>query len=407
MTNTTATNTSSQPTRYAWVILVVVFLASVAAPLNQSKVPPLMPVMMESFQMTIGQAGWLMSVFALTGLLLSLPTGMLVQKLGLKPLGIVALLCLIAGSGLGALASHPVVLMISRVIEGCGMGLIAVVAPAAIAIWFPGDKQGVPMGIWAIWVPVGSVTVYNLAPSMATAFGWRSVWWLGAAFSLLVLLIFVIFLRQPPWLDKKTNTDDGNTAPSKPTDSLQALRNASIWYVGLGFGCFTLTTMALATYLPTFLVEERAYSLSQAAFVASLPTIMVLFSAPAAGWLSDRIGSRRMVRAIPFLVVGAMLFFPFQIVGWQIIAFMVFLGTVMGAVPTATFATAPEVMGKPELAGLGMAVVMFGQNLGMFIGPILFGGLVEKLGWVTAGNWLVPISLLGFILAWQVKDRPS
>lgn len=30
---------------YAWVILFVVFLASVAAPLNQNKVPPLMPLL--------------------------------------------------------------------------------------------------------------------------------------------------------------------------------------------------------------------------------------------------------------------------------------------------------------------------------------------------------------------------
>ena len=52
---------------YAWVILLVVFLASVAAPLNQNKVPPLMPVMMEAFQLSLVQAGLLMSVFAITG----------------------------------------------------------------------------------------------------------------------------------------------------------------------------------------------------------------------------------------------------------------------------------------------------------------------------------------------------
>ena len=100
-----------------------------------------------------------------------------------------------------------------------------------------------------------------------------------------------------------------------------------------------------------------------------------------------------------------MLIFPFKIVGWQIYAYMILQGTIAGAIPTATFASAPEVMRKPELAGLGMAVVMFGQNLGMFVGPILFGKLVENLGWIIAGYCLIPFCLLGFVVAWKLKIR--
>ena len=106
-----------------------------------------------------------------------------------------------------------------------------------------------------------------------------------------------------------------------------------------------------------------------------------------------------------FLMIAVLMFFPFRVVGWQIYAFTILLGIFVGAVPTATFAAAPEVMGEAELAGLGLAVVMFGQNLGMFIGPILLGNLVERLGWVTAGCWLIPICLLGFVAGWSVKVR--
>ena len=154
--------------------------------------------------------------------------------------------------------------------------------------------------------------------------------------------------------------------------------------------------MGMGTYYPTFLAEERGYSLSQAAYISSITTIMVLFSAPLAGWLSDRIGSRRLMFSIPFLILSVMLFFPFKIMGWQIYVYMMLQGSFAGAIPTATFAAAPEVMKKPELAGLGMAVVMFGQNLGFFVGPILFGKLVESLGWVYAGYCLIPFCLLGF-----------
>jgi MFS family permease len=63
------------------------------------------------------------------------------------------------------------------------------------------------------------------------------------------------------------------------------------------------------------------------------------------------------------------------------------------------------VAGKPHLVGLGLAVVALGQNLGMVIGPLLFGMLVETMGWAVAGYWLVPVCLLGFVAGWMVKVR--
>ena len=127
---------------YAWVVLVIVYLASVAGPLNQTKVPPLMPVLMDAFQLELGQAGWLMSVFALTGLVLALPAGVFLPRIGPKVMGLIATGCLALGAALGALSTGAGLFLVSRVIEGIGMGLIAVVAPAAIAMWFPSANRG-------------------------------------------------------------------------------------------------------------------------------------------------------------------------------------------------------------------------------------------------------------------------
>jgi MFS family permease len=62
-------------------------------------------------------------------------------------------------------------------------------------------------------------------------------------------------------------------------------------------------------------------------------------------------------------------------------------------------------MENPAMVGIGMAVIALGQNLGMFIGPVLFGKLVEVLGWTIAGITLVPICLVGVIAGWLVKVR--
>jgi predicted MFS family arabinose efflux permease len=184
-----------------------------------------------------------------------------------------------------------------------------------------------------------------------------------------------------------------------------ALVNRSIWLLGLEFACFNIIFIGLFTFLPTFLAEVRGYSLAQAAFITSLATLVGLGSAPLAGWLSDRIGTRRWLIAIPFLVVAAMMLWPFRVSGWILYAFVILLGLISGATPTATFAAAPEVMGTPQLAGIGMAVVSLGMNLGIVLGPSVFGVLVQTMGWVSAGYWLIPISLLGFVASWMVRVR--
>jgi MFS family permease len=390
---------------YAWIILLVVFLASVAGPVNQFKVPPLMPVLIETFRLNLSQAGLLMSVFAFTGLILALPAGVILQKLGPKRAGLLALGCLGIGSAWGAFSNGAGWLLASRVLEGVGMGLIGVVAPASIALWFPRQKQGTPMGIWATWVPVGSVIMYNLAPALESSAGWQAVWWSGAGFALAAFGLYGLLMRLPPSLANEPGAGQAGPVNDRSPKLREALANRNIWLLALEFSCFNFVIIAFFTFFPTFLSEERNYSLAQAGFIASLPNIIALGSAPLAGWLSDRIGSRRLVLAIPFLIIGAIMILPFHLTGSPLYALMILFGLVGAAIPTATFAAAPEVAGKPQLVGLGLAVVALGQNLGMVIGPLLFGMSIEIMGWVAAGYWLVPICLLGFVAGWMVKVR--
>lgn len=384
---------------YAWVILVVVCFASLTAPLNQFKAPPILPVLMQNLGIDLSRAGSLMSVIALVGLFMALPVGMLLPRVGPKATGLLALGFMAAGAALGALAGSYASLMASRVVEGIGIALMGVVAPATIALWFPVARQGLPMGIWATSVPVGGALMYNLAPALAEAGGWQAVWWFGAGFALAAMVFFAFLMRQPP--GNASRTAQSQTA----VEMRVALANRDIWLLALAFACFNLTLIGLSTFYPTFLVEERGYPLSQASFVTSIATVVVLFSAPLFGVLSDRIGSRRKVAAIPFLVLAVLFLFPFRVSGWQIPAVMVVQALAAGAIATATLAAAPQVMRKPQWAGLGLAVILIGQNLGQLIGPVLLGQLISCVGWVTAGYALIPICLLGFASAWSTRVR--
>jgi MFS family permease len=383
---------------YAWVILFVVYLASVAAAFNQQKVPPILPVLMDEFQMSLSLSGGLMSVFALTGVILALPTGFILQRIGPKITVLIAVGSLVVGSALGAVATTAPALLISRVIEGIGLGLVAVAAPAIIAMWFPDDRQGAPLGIWATWLPFGSIVTAVLAPRLAVSQGWQSVWWLGTVLALTAFVLFFLLMRQPPVLPQAGASLDG-------LNLRQALSNRSSWLLAASFACFNLTFMGMATFLPTFLSNVRGYPLAEAAIIVNIPSIMILFSAPLAGWVSDRFGTRKWVYSFGFLTLAAIIVLPFYLTGTGLIMYMLIQGVLIGGVPTAIFAAAPEVMQDPRLAGIAMAVLMLGQNIGMVIGPLLFGSLVALIGWTATSFCLIPVLLLGFLFGWLVKVR--
>jgi MFS family permease len=224
------------------------------------------------------------------------------------------------------------------------------------------------------------------------------VWGAGAAFALANMLIYGLLVRRPP------QAETARPAERVGNDLRQALANRDIWLLALEFACFNLALVALGTYYPTFL-EGRGYPLGQAAFISSIATLLILVSAPAAGWLSDRINSRRLVFSLPYLGLAVLLLLPFRVSGWGITAAMVIQGLLAGAIPTATFAAAPELMRRPEWGGLGLAVVLIGQNLGQLVGPLLFGEFVNSLGWLAAGDLMIPVCLLGFISGWLVRIR--
>ena len=148
----------------AWLVLAVLLFFSIAAPLNQFKVPPIMTVLMAWFNVSVGQAGLLMSVYAVTGLVLALPTGLIFQKAGYRFTSLVAGGSIAVGAAWGALSPDMTSLLVSRVTEGIGTSFMAVMAPAVIAVWFRPRGRGAAMGARSSWVPAGSAAMLMSAP---------------------------------------------------------------------------------------------------------------------------------------------------------------------------------------------------------------------------------------------------
>lgn len=394
-----ADNTST-PSR-AWLVLAVLLLFSVAAPLNQFKVPPIMPLLMEALGLSVGRAGLLMSVFAVTGLILALPSGFIFQRAGDRFTGLLAGGSIVLGAALGALSRSMGVLLASRVIEGVGTSFMAVLAPAIIARWFARDDQGTAMGIWSAWVPVGTAAMLLLAPSIGEKSGWRAVWWLSAGYALVVTILYLFGVGRSRAAGEKGR--DSHSVPR--VGAGEVLRDRDIWLLAAAFAAFNAAVIGASTYLPTFLANERGLALAQASLLASVPTLITIFSAPGGGLVSDRIGSRKR----PYLVGFALAVVLLPLVGVLgvsgLIVLVVVQGLVFGLIPTNIFAAAVEAAGDEEQSGLAMAMIMVGQNGGTLLGPAVFGALAESVGWGAAFASLSVFTGLGLAAGWLARVR--
>jgi MFS family permease len=125
-----------------------------------------------------------------------------------------------------------------------------------------------------------------------------------------------------------------------------------------------------------------------------------VFAAPLGGWLSDRMNSRKPFLLVPYVILAFWMVFAFSASGWLITVAMLVFGILASLIPISIFAVVPEVMGKAQLVGLGMAALLLGQNLGQLLGSLIFGRLVEMIGWVNSAYCVTPIILIGIAASW-------
>lgn len=380
---------ADRPLSYAWVVLGAIFVASVAAPVNQFKVPPVMPVLMADFDLTMTSAGLLMSLFSLSGLLAAFPAGGMLVAIGKRRTVGVALVFLMFGSFWGGFAQSEQTLFISRMVEGAGMAILGVAAPAIIAAWFPRDQRGLPMGIWSAWVSCGVIFMMNASPAVTPDGQWAPTWWLGTGVAVAAFLAFQFFYREAE------SGIDASTDESVATTLVTVLSIRDVWLVSIALFCFNIMVLALNTFYPTYLVQVMGFPAPEADFYASLPNIVMLVSCPLGGWLADRAGTRKYVFSIALGLLSLWWVLAFRAEASSVPVFMVLFGLLAGPVISSIITALPEAVRKPQYIGLGMSLLMFWHHLGEFVGPIYFGELLDSLSWETASVCMVPVCLIG------------
>jgi nitrate/nitrite transporter NarK len=271
-------------------------------------------------------------------------------------------------------------------------------------MWFPPEKRGGPMGIWASWVPVGSFIIYNLAGPLLGSFGWQGLWWFGALFALIAFVIYAVVVDAPP----ASETTQARS-PEANGSFGRMLFNPASWILALVFAAFNFTFLAYGTWAPSYFNEALGVDLQTASFYASLMSLAIIPTTLVAGQVLDRFKQRRYLILTVALVISSLLFVAsFQLGSANaIVPYMIALGFAAGFIPTATFTLAPETMPDPRFAGLALGIVSVGQNLGIFFGPPLVGNLIADGDWATGVIPLVIAAAIGVVASLMLRARQS
>jgi predicted MFS family arabinose efflux permease len=385
-----------------WSVLVFVVLAGLAGTLNYYKVPPIMPLLINTFQVSRGTAGFLMSIFAVAGISLAIPAGLILDRLRGRTTGTIAVCFIALGSGLGALSTHIGLMLVSRLVEGIGLTLMAVVAPMVVAYRFSFRKRSIALGILNVWFPLASTIALLGVPSLATRWGWQSVWWCGTLYAVIAGLLYFLFIKPLP----RGQGGRVTAGKRKSTNARSVFFSGDIWLIGLTFCCFSSQYGSFLTWTPTFLHTVRGTSLASSSLIMSFVPILGLISAPLAGWMVGRVLQRRLMCAIAMALFSALLPWASVLNVQHLIPLMAAIGFISSMIPAVMLTLVADLSLKGETTSMPQAVAYIGQSTGILIGPTAFGVLVDLMGGWSVVYWLLlPVGLVGAVAALLLRWR--
>ena len=369
-----------------WRGIWAVFAGGLVAGAYMTKVPPALPQLRASLDLSLVQATFVVTTFNVLGMLVGIVAGMLGDRYGRKRLALTGLGLMAAGGALGAAVHSFAALLASRFIEGVGFILFAVPAPALMsALAADARDRAKALSLWSAYRPTGGTLALLAAPLFIGFATWRALW---LALAACAALAAIALARAVPAL------------PTARVSSwrlvVESLAQAGNVFMALLFACYVAQWTSIMVWLPTFLAE---HGLSTAA-AASATALMVLVNAPgnlAGGWLLAR-GVPRGALIVAASIIAALcelgMLAP-MLPGALRYALVLVFSACAGVIPASIFSGLPVHARSPQHIATGNGMVLQFSNLGQFFGPLVIAWLASRYGGWDATLW----ALLAFAAA--------
>ncbi|MGE3624767.1 MAG: nitrate/nitrite transporter [Hyphomicrobiales bacterium] len=365
----------------------------------------------QEFGLSDTQFGLLVGTPILTGSLTRLFLGIWTDQYGGRIVYVGVMIAAAIATFLLSYATTYEMMLLAALGVGLAGGSFAV-GIAYVSRFYPAEKQGTALGIFGAG-NVGAAVTKLLAPFVLVAYGWTTVAQVWAAALVVTAIVFWFTTEDDPVL--KARKAKGQKAASTWLE-LKPLMNLQVWrfslYYFFVFGAF----VALALWLPRYLVGVYGLDIKAAGMLAAFYSVPASIFRAYGGHLSDRYGARTImywtfgVSAIATFMLsypetdyvihgikGPIAFTTSMgLVPFVVLVFV--LGFFMSLGKAAVYKHIPVYYPK-NVGSVGGLVGMIG-GLGGFVLPIVFGAMNDLTG-VWTSCFMLLFALVAVALVWM------
>lgn len=380
-------------------MVFLLFGAGILAACQVGKVPPVLTGIRNDLGIDLFHAGWVLSIFNVTGLLLGTCTGIISDTIGHRRLLTGGFVLLTTGCILGSVSSNFPTLLAARFVEGTGFLSIIISTPTLIFRVVRQKDLKIALSVWSCYVPAGVALMMILVPVVIRFTDWRGLWQINAA-TLAAYGVFLFFsIRKIP----------GSSNRRTKIEPLKMLRNIFLTTTSAGpfllafiFIAYSLQWLAVMGFLPTLIVEKYGFSTSKASVLTALMVAVNIIGNLCGGRLLETGIRRWKLIAFAKAVMGlsAVAIYsdsPHFMINYSgCLCFSLF----GGLIPASILGGAPVYAPSPKLLGTTNGLVIQGGQSGQVIGPPVLAYLISVTGGWSCGSWFLgSVALIGIMAA--------
>jgi len=390
-----------------WVVLILVsftmmcmyYLTDAMAPLQQNLQSKLHWSATDYGLFTSGY-GWF-NVF----LLMMVFSGMILDKLGTRFTGVLAIGIMLAGAGIKywAIAGHvdgtyeltigswqvlgltpksAIVAGLGFALFGVGSEMFGIAANKAVVRWFRGKEMALAIGLNTSTGRIGTALamftpqpLYNLTKDVSAPI------LLSIVLLCLGLLVYLFFNVIDKRLDKE-ESDAGIASDEefKFSDIADIAKNRAFWYISILCVLFYSAVFPFIKFATNLIVQKFSVTDTFAGYIPALLPFSALLLTPLFGGISDKKGKGAsiMILGSILLVCVHLLFAIPSLNSFPIaIGLVVVLGIAFSLVPSAMWPAIAKIIPESKL-GTAYAMTFWVQNWGLMLVPLLIGWVLDK-----------------------------
>lgn len=366
---------------------ILVIASGVVAALQVGKAAIAIPALRNDFHLNLGQAGWVMSIFALLAVVGGIPAGAATTRFGDRNLIVAGLLGIALGSAIGASTETFNILLAARVLEGTGLLFVVIAGSAILNRIAAAQDRDLVFAFWSCYMPAGIALAILLGLAID---GWRVFWFANAIVACLFALLLQILVpkEKSPRAKPSLNTIAKNAG--------KTVTSAGPLLLAMMFAMYGLQFFALFSFLPVLLAERMGVSSTAAGMMTAFAIVTNILGNIGAGIALRHGVPRWLLLAVASAIMTMTGVAVFTLSGptWLIFSLCVVFSGVGGCLPSAMMGAAPRAVPEAQLGAMSVGLVMQGSNLGQMIGPVVVGSLVDAVGWKAAA---IPVAIAGVI----------